>query len=81
LLDKFATGLSLEIDYANPNGSNNSNWSVGFGPFARYYFFKSENRVNIFSEANLSYSTGLSDINNERTSLGYGLSAGSVLFF
>ncbi|WP_324720029.1 hypothetical protein [Salinimicrobium sp. HB62] len=81
LMDKFAVGLDMGIGFSNPPERNNSNWSLGIGPFVRYYFLKSENLINLFSEANFLYSTGLSKINGDRTSTRFGLSTGGVLFF
>ena len=81
LADKFVAGLDLGINLANSQGPDNSNWSLGFGPFVRYYFLKPEKLINIFSEANFSYGFGLSEFNKDRNSTGYGLGAGSVLFF
>lgn len=79
--DKFVAGLEARVDFANSHGPDNSNWALGGGPFARYYFLKPEKLVNIFSEANFSYSSGISEMNKHRNSTSYGLSAGSVLFF
>lgn len=79
--DKFVVGLDTGIGFSNPPERNNSNWALGFGPFARYYFLKPENLINLFSEANFLYSMGLSEINSDRTSTRFGFSTGGVLFF
>tara|TARA_R110000796_G_scaffold92271_2_gene196486 strand:- start:55 stop:618 length:564 start_codon:yes stop_codon:yes gene_type:complete len=79
--DKFAIGLDVSLSFANSEGANNSNWALGVGPFARYYFLEQEKRINIFGAVNLSYSMGLSEINNGNNSTLYGLSTGAVLFF
>lgn len=81
LIDKLALGIDFSIDYANSQGANNSNWSIGVGPFARYYFLKPEKLINIFSEANFAYGTGLSATNKNRNGTTIGFGAGGVLFF
>lgn len=81
LYDKFAAGLNLSISFANSEGRNNSNWALGIGPFVRYYILEPEKRFNIFSQVNLSYSLGLSEINDGNNSTLYGVGTGGVLFF
>ncbi|MBU2927630.1 outer membrane beta-barrel protein [Winogradskyella psychrotolerans] len=81
LTDKFATGLNIGVNLSNSPGRDNSNWSMSVGPFARYYFLKPENRVNLFGEASFSYGNGLSEINKDRNTTSYGFSTGGVLFF
>lgn len=79
--DKFAFGLDTSINYSNPQGNNNSNWSLGLGPFVRYYFLENDKRINLFGEANYIFSTSLSEQNNDLKSSAIGFSLGSVLFF
>jgi len=81
LLNKFATGLGVNVNYVSSRGTNTTNWSIGASPFVRYYILKNDNRYNIFGEANFSYNTGLSKINNDSTSTSVGLSTGGVVFF
>lgn len=52
--DKFAIGLNPSLNYANNNfGSHSAH--INIGPFARYYFLKSQNVVNLFIESAYSY--------------------------
>lgn len=81
LTNKFVAGFDLSVDFANSQGQNNSNWSIGLGPFVRYYFLDNDKRINIFGETNFIYGTGLSATNKDRNSTRFGFSAGSVLFF
>ena len=78
--DRFAVGLDVSVFFGNPEGSDNSNWSLGGGPFMRYYFLENDNLINIFGETYFTYSSGLNDIDNDKwTTLGF--SSGGVLFF
>lgn len=81
LADKFSLGLDTSINFSNPQGNDNSNWTLGLGPFICYYFLESDKRVNLFSEANYIFSTGLSELNNDLKSSAFGFSVGGVLFF
>ncbi len=80
-VDKFVAGLDVNLDYGNPSGSDNSNWSMDIGPFLRYYFLEANKRFNIFSEASYTYGTGLSKINNDNKSTNFNFGAGCELFF
>ncbi len=60
--DKFALGLSPFLAFSNPEGSNNNTSSYGAGPFVKYYFLKTENRINLFAQTSyfLAYTKNLS---------------------
>lgn len=89
---KFATGLLLntflskvknpQIDGTTTIATQNS---LGAGVFARYYFLKEDNRVNVFTDEGVIYSSlkvknsGI-QMGDEFTSLDYYLSAGAVIF-
>jgi hypothetical protein len=78
---RFAVGLDISVFFGNPEGSNNSNWNLGGGPFIRYYFLENDNLINIFGETYFTYSSGFSDRNNNTKSTTLGFSSGGVLFF
>jgi len=52
--DKFAVGLTPSFFYGETKNGP-SNIGYGIGPFARYYFLKSDNRINLFADANFIY--------------------------
>lgn len=50
--------MNLSFTNTDPGNNNTKDRSYGFAPFARYYFLKSNKRVNIFTEANYSFQFG-----------------------
>jgi hypothetical protein len=76
-MDKFVAGLTPNLTY-NSTRNGNKNCGYGIGPFARYYFLKPENRINIFVDANYIYfySDSISSHNSSFTT-----KAGPALFF
>ena len=76
-IDNLVGGLQTNLSFTNSDPGNNrtKNHSLGFAPFARYYFLESSKRINIFTEANYSFSFGKTQNWN-----GYGLKAGTVMF-
>lgn len=82
-LNKFATGISLGYLYGKQSDilSNyvSKTESIGGGPFLRYYFFKPEKIVNLFAEANFSYSHSID--NNGIDSRLYAYGIGTVIYF
>ena len=79
LADKFVVGASLSIGYTKPKGSDDS-FGYGIGPYVRYYFLREDKQINLFSEVNYIFGETKSG-NNKSKSNGYGLKAGSVIFF
>jgi hypothetical protein len=89
---KFATGLLLntylsKAKYPRENGPNDVSTqnSFGGGVFARYYFLKEENRVNLFTDEGVIYSSLKVKNSGVQTgdlfkTLDYYLSAGTVIF-
>lgn len=89
---KFATGLLLntflsKARFPQVNGTTvtNTQNSFGGGVFARYYFLKEDNRVNVFTDEGVIYSslkskTTGSQSDDEFKSINYYLSAGTVIF-
>lgn len=67
----FAGGFSEGYKFEASNG----NFSVG--PYARYYFLKEEKQLNLFIEPSYYYFTNKSLGN----ATGYGIKAGTVIFF
>lgn len=78
--DKFAGGLQLNFAFLEP-GSSIKSTSYSFGPFIRYYFLEQSKRINIFAQANYNFGFGKNASNIETDTNGYGLKAGTVLFF
>jgi hypothetical protein len=88
LYDKLAAGIKLNTlsskqKYPQVNGTYNTivQNRIGIGPFIRYYFLGTDERVNIFSDAGILYSY----LSNRSTSsveksLEYSISAGTVIF-
>lgn len=79
LADKLVAGASLTIGYTKPKGFDNS-FGYGIGPYARYYFLREDKQINLFSEVNYNFEETKSG-NNKSRYQGYGLKAGSVIFF
>ncbi|PKP14638.1 MAG: hypothetical protein CVU07_13855 [Bacteroidetes bacterium HGW-Bacteroidetes-23] len=77
--NKFVVGTSLSIGYTKPKESDNS-FGYGIEPFVRYYFLNEDKLINIFSEVNYIYGETKSGDNKSQTN-GYGLKAGTVIFF
>ena len=70
--DKFATGLIGQFIYGKAkNGPSNSDY--GIGPFARYYFLKSDNQINLFVDGSYVYYSSNGSF--------YNFKAGPVLYF
>tara|TARA_R110002012_G_scaffold263456_1_gene446210 strand:- start:37580 stop:38107 length:528 start_codon:yes stop_codon:yes gene_type:complete len=77
MIDKFAVGIAPLFAYNKPeNGS--SVLSYGAGPYARYYFLKAENRINVLTHVGYSYFAN-NNANDNSTALDF--KAGPVLFF
>ena len=91
MADKLAAGIRVSTvftkdNYPQTNGGNNSTIQnlFGAGPFIRYYFLDKQKQINIFSDANISYSLLTSKNTGGQTNkfktLDYSVSAGSVIF-
>lgn len=80
IVNKLAGGLQMNLIFTNtePGHSDSRASSYGFAPYARYYFLDIDKRINVFAEAD--YSFKLSKITSFNWS-GYGIKAGTVLFF
>jgi hypothetical protein len=77
--DQFAAGLTLPLNYNKIDGGT-TNISYGGKPFVRYYFLKSEKKVNFLTEANFGFN--FSKANNLDSSFGidYELKIGTAIF-
>ena len=82
-LDKFAVGVKLNVgfDKVKFTGGVSKATHLGIGPFFRYYFLKTDNRVNILAETAYQYlhntgNNGASDYENV-----IAFSAGPVIYF
>lgn len=84
-IDKLAGGLQVNLffnDFDASNGQGLKNHGYGLGPFVRYYFLNQEKRINVFAQANYSVRFGEKyQKDNAIDASGYGLQAGTVLFF
>ena len=79
-LNKFAIGLSSRFNYNMPKGRNNSIGGA-VGPFARYYFLKPDNLINLFSQVEYLYGTGYSEGVRSSHSNDFNIKAGPSIFF
>lgn len=78
--DKFALGLSPFLAFTNPEGSNNNNISYGVGPFARFYFLKAENKINLFAQTSYFFAqTDHPSVTSKSSSFEF--KTGAVMFF
>lgn len=80
IIDKFALGINGNFNYGKSNGSP-SNIGFGVGPFARYYFLKSEKRINLLTEANYNYYSSKTQGFDSSNGSSYRLKAGPVIYF
>lgn len=82
-IDKLAGGLQMNLAFTNtdPGGRNSKASSYGFAPFARYYFLETDKIINVFTEVNYSFSFGKFGQGDTINWNGYGVKAGTVLFF
>lgn len=82
-VDKFSGGVrgKLAFDKVEFNGITSKTTIFGIGPFLRYYFLSSENRVNLFAESAYQYLhySGNSGTSNSANSFTF--SAGPVIYF
>lgn len=87
-IDKLGTGLKFQIHLQNEkaleaSATSQSSSIFGIGPFLRYYFLPYDNRINLFSEAHLMYTTtilrGATKGSFDHSQ--YGGSIGAVAFF
>lgn len=77
IIDKFALGVTPLFAYNKPENGN-SVISYGVGPYARYYFLKTENTVNVLAHVGYSYS-GSNNTSNHSTGMDF--KAGPIVFF
>lgn len=81
LKDKFAIGLIPAFGYGNPEGSGNSGYGFGIGPFLRYYFLKPEKTINIFSHLEYQFNQGYRQGNKSTETQNFNIKAGPAIFF
>jgi outer membrane protein len=85
--DNFAVGATLGMmssrEGTGPNKTLRS--SLGFGPFARYYIFTSNDRFGFFGQAQLEFSGGKTDPAtgnlSRNNAVSFSLSPGAAFFF
>lgn len=82
-MDKLAGGLQMNLVFTNtdPGNSDMKASSYGFAPYARYYFLETDKIINLFAEANYSFRFGKFGRGDTINWNGYGVKAGTVLFF
>lgn len=78
--DKLVGGIGLQFSFVDPGKTFNSQ-SYSFGPYVRYYFLKPENLINVFSQVDYTFGFGKNGLDQKDDSNGYGLKAGTVIFF
>jgi len=79
IIDKLGAGIKVDFIYNRITVSGNASNStvLSIGPFVRYYFLPTENRINIFSEA--AYQYGIDFHNHFENNFSF--AAGPVFFF
>ena len=80
IIDKFAVGINGSFNYGKPSGGFSS-IGYGAGPFARYYFFKTDKRVNLFAEANYNYFNSKTQGFDNTNGSSYKFKSGPVIYF
>ena len=79
--DKFAVGIVPTVGYGNPEGSGNSGYGFGIGPFVRYYFLKPEKTLNFFSHLEYQFNQGYRQGLKSTESQKFNIKAGPAIFF
>lgn len=79
IIDKLGAGIKVDFTYSRIKVKDNISKTniLGLGPFVRYYFLPSDNRINIFSEAAYEYTT----VFDGHSQNDFYFSAGLVIFF
>jgi hypothetical protein len=80
IIDKLGVGVNGDFSYITIKARGqyiSKSTILGIGPFVRYYFLPSDNRINIFSQAAYEYTT---DFHSHYQNDLY-FSAGPVIFF
>jgi opacity protein-like surface antigen len=83
LIDKLVAGLRPEIlwdKFKTNSNSNDVSTQLSIGPFVRYYFLPSDQRVNFFAGAGYAYGTSKVSNQNSLHSNSLSLSGGPVIF-
>ncbi|AWG20551.1 hypothetical protein FFWV33_02890 [Flavobacterium faecale] len=80
IANKFALGINGNFNYGKANNTV-SNIVYGGGPFARYYFLKPENRINLLAEANYNYYSSKTQGFDSNKGSSYRFKAGPVVYF
>jgi hypothetical protein len=82
VIDKFAIGIrpGFEYQYSSTGISGVSNTLFNIGPYARYYFLPTENRINIFSEAMYILQIAKTANSSFGTTSGFKILAGPVVY-
>ncbi len=88
IINKLALGLVSrmyfqKVKYTLPNGAeiSNAQSNLGIGPFIRYYFLPTTNRVNIFCNAKGFYAeTFIKSVSQRFNDVDFAFDAGLVVF-
>jgi hypothetical protein len=78
--DKFAAGIRGSLYHSSdkaPNTQKSKATLLGLGPFVRYYFLPTDNRVNFLADAGYQYSTDFKKNHHND----FKFSTGPVIFF
>ena len=80
VLNNLAVGFVPNFNYGKTEGRPSS-LGYGIGPFTRYYFLKSEKKINVFADANIIYSSSKTEGVSRTHNSSYRVKVGSALFF
>ncbi|MCO5236309.1 MAG: hypothetical protein M9933_08575 [Chitinophagaceae bacterium] len=88
LYDKIATGINLNVIFTKDKNLSTDRVNMQnvykVGPFMRYYFLDTDNKINLFTGAGASYAIQTSRSQGshigEFRSISYSFSAGTVVF-
>lgn len=84
VIDKLATGikLGLTLDRVEYNGGVSKSTQLSYGPFVRYYFLPTENRINLLGEFNYQHLTNTNNSTTTKDQLNaFTISTGTAIFF
>jgi hypothetical protein len=79
-LDKFVVGLTPSIGYSKTKGNSDSSSGFGIGAFTRYYFLKSDKRINLFTHFEYNFFNNYSGGNKTNTSNSFIIKGGPVIY-
>jgi hypothetical protein len=79
-VNKFVVGLKPSFSYLSNTMGNTNLKTYTIVPFIRYYFLHTNNRVNIFGEADYQHGISKMTGNPSSSTNGYSIAAGPVVY-